>query len=111
MQDGENRIYLRLDRALANLEWIEKLGGMKAHHVVDLTSDHCALLISDSTTQRQIRAKHFHFEAMWTKNAECKTIIENSWGMDFDLSTPEGVMSNLSGCAGELMKWSSKVFG
>ena len=50
MQDGENKIYLRLDRALANLEWIEKFGGMKAHHVVDLTSDHCALLIFDSTT-------------------------------------------------------------
>ena len=29
MQDGENRIYLRLDRALANLEWIDKFGGMK----------------------------------------------------------------------------------
>ena len=48
---------------------------------------------------------------MWTKNAECKNIIENSWGMEFDLSTLEGVISNLSGCAGELMKWSSKVFG
>ncbi|KAL0011107.1 hypothetical protein SO802_006215 [Lithocarpus litseifolius] len=31
--------------------------------------------------------------------------------MDLDLSTPEGVMANLSGCAGELMKCSSKVFG
>ena len=48
---------------------------------------------------------------MWAKNVECKTIIENSLGMDLDLSTPEGVMSNLSGCAVELMKWSSKVFG
>ena len=110
MQDGENKIYLRLDRALANLEWIEKFGGMKAYHVVDSTSDHCALLIFDSTTQCQNRAKRFHFEAMWTKNAECKNIIENSCGVDLDLSTPEGIMSNLSGCAGELMKWSSKVF-
>ncbi|XP_023914218.1 uncharacterized protein LOC112025766 [Quercus suber] len=111
MQDGENRIYLRLDRALANLEWLGKFGGMKAYHVVDSTFDHCALLISDSTTQCQPRAKRFHFEALWTKNAECKTIIENSWGMDSDLSTSEGVMSNLSGCAVELTKWSSKVFG
>ena len=84
---------------------------MKAHHVVDSTSDHYALLISYSITQRQIRAKSLHFEAMWAKNAECKTIIENSWGMDLDLSTLEGIMSNLSGCAVELMKWSSKVFG
>ena len=111
MQDGENRIYLRLDRALANLEWIEKFGGMKAHHVVDSTSDHCALLISDPTFQRQSRAKRFHFEAMWAKNAECKTVIENSWGMNLDLGTPEGIMSNLFNCAVELKKWSSKTFG
>ena len=111
MQDGENIIYLRLDRAFANLEWIGKFGGMKAYHVVNSTSDHYAMLIFDSTTQRQNRAKRFHFKAMWTKNAECKNIIENSWGVEYDLSTPEGVMSNLSGCVGELMKWSSKVFG
>ena len=48
---------------------------------------------------------------MWAKNAECRTVIENSWGMDLDLSTPKGIMSNLSSCAMELMKWSSKMFG
>ena len=47
---------------------------------------------------------------MWTKNVECKNIIENSCGVDLDLSTSKGIMSNLSGYAGELMKWSSKVF-
>ena len=31
--------------------------------------------------------------------------------MNLDLSTPEGIMSNLSGCAAELIRWSSKVFG
>lgn len=48
---------------------------------------------------------------MWTKNAECKTIIENSWGMDLNLSTQEGVMANLSRCVAELSKWSSNVLG
>ena len=95
---------------MANLEWIDKFGGMKAYHLVDSTFDHCALLISDSIIQRRNRAKRFHFEAMWTKNAECKNIIENSCGVDLDLSTSKGIMSNLSGYAGELMKWSSKVF-
>ena len=110
MQGGENRIYLRLDRAFANSEWTEKFGGMKAHHLVDSTSDHSALLISNSTTQHQSRAKRFHFKAMWTKNAECKTIIESSWGVNIDLSTPEGIMSNRNDCAVELMRWGSNVF-
>ena len=46
MQGGENRIYLRLDRAFANSKWTEKFGGMKAHHLVDSTSDHSALCIT-----------------------------------------------------------------
>ncbi|XP_075663425.1 uncharacterized protein LOC142633021 [Castanea sativa] len=110
MQGGDNIIYLRLDRAFTNLEWTEKFGGMKVHHLVDSTSDHSALLVSDSAIQNQTQAKHFHFEAMWTKNAECKAIIENSWGMEFDLNTPDEVMANLSSCAAELTNWSSKVF-
>jgi len=84
---------------------------MKVHHLPDSTSDHSALLVSAFIIQRQTRAKRFHFEAMWTKNVEYKSIIENSWSMDLDLSTPEGVMSNLSRYAVELSKWSSNVFG
>lgn len=48
---------------------------------------------------------------MWTKNVECKAIIENSWGMGFDLSTSKGAMANLSSCDAELKNWSCKVFG
>ena len=48
MQEGENRIQLRLDRALANTEWSGKFEGMRVYHIMDSTSDHCALLITDS---------------------------------------------------------------
>ena len=67
MQGGDNRIYLRLDKAFANLEWFEKFGGVKVHHLPDSTSDHSALLVSTSVIQQQTRAKRFHFEAMWVK--------------------------------------------
>lgn len=48
MQEGENIIQLRLDRALATPEWIEKFDGMRVYHLVDSTSDHCALLLTVS---------------------------------------------------------------
>ena len=48
MQEGENIIQLRLDRALATLEWIEKFDGMRVYHLVDSTSDHCTLLLTVS---------------------------------------------------------------
>ena len=102
MQDGENRIQLRLDRAFATPEWIVKFEGMRVYHLVDSTSDHCALLLTTSPPHRSSHVKRFHFEALWTKNEDRREIIESSWGMGFDLSTLEGMIENLKLCAFEL---------
>ena len=48
MQEGRNKIYLRLDRALVTQEWINHYKDMRVHHLVESASDHCALLIIDS---------------------------------------------------------------
>lgn len=99
MQKGENRIQLRLYRALANIVWIEKFEGVRVYHLINSTSDHCGLLLTNSPPQRVSNVKHFHFEALWTKNEECRDIIESSWGMGVDLSMPEGIMENIKHCA------------
>ena len=111
MQEGENRIQFRIDRALANTEWIGNFEGARVYHLVDSTSDHCALFFTNSPPQHVSNAKRFHFEALWSKNEECRNIIESSWGMGVDLSTPEGFMVNLKRCASELSNWSSSVYG
>ena len=51
MQEGDDRIYLRLDRALATVDWIDHYRETRVYHLVDSTSYHCALLITDSMTQ------------------------------------------------------------
>ncbi|XP_075650072.1 uncharacterized protein LOC142620611 [Castanea sativa] len=76
MQAGDKRAYLRLDRALAMNDWVDKFGEVRVNHLVESTSDHCALFISDPQAPKQPRARHFHFEAMWTKCEESKDIIE-----------------------------------
>ena len=38
----------RLDRALATPEWINHYKDIKVHHLVESTSDHYALLITDA---------------------------------------------------------------
>ena len=95
MQEGDNSISLRLDRAFATPEWVEKFGGLKVHHIADSTSDHLALLVMDSISKRYASEKRFHFEAMWAKNKDCKAVIESSWGMGTNLTTLEGVMENI----------------
>lgn len=96
---------------LATPAWIGKFEGVRVYHLVDSTSDHYALLLTDSPPQRPSNAKCFHFKALWTKNEECKEIIEYSWGMGVNLSTPEGIMENLKLCASGLSNWSSSVYG
>ena len=49
MQEGESRMYLRLDQALATPDWVDHYKDIKVHHLVESTSDHCALPISDDT--------------------------------------------------------------
>ena len=48
MQEGDSRVLLRLDRALATPEWINHYKNVKVHHLVESTSDHCALLLTDA---------------------------------------------------------------
>ena len=78
MQEGENGICLRLDRALATPEWLAKFKRMKVYHLVDSTLDHCALLVTDSRAKHRPKVKRFHFEAHWVKREDCKNIIEAS---------------------------------
>ena len=48
MQEDEDRIYVRLYRALATQNWIDIHKEARVHHIVDSTSDHVALFVSDS---------------------------------------------------------------
>ena len=78
MQSGDNRVYLRLDRAFATSDWIDRFREVKGNHLIDSTSAHYALFIADPRAPKQPRVRHFHFEAMWTKNEACTNIIETA---------------------------------
>ena len=107
MQEGAGRINLRLDRALATCDWIENFEEVKVHHLVDSTSNHCALFISNPQVTKRLRSRRFHFEAFWTKKEDCKGIIELVWGSISDMNTPEGMACGLKHCASKLASWNS----
>lgn len=63
-QEGDNRVYLRLDKAITTLDWLEHFPNVKVQHLEDTTSDHCPLLLADSNTIER-RGKHrFLFKAI-----------------------------------------------
>ena len=102
---------MRLDRAFATSNWIEKFGEVRVNHLVDSTSDHCALYVVDPKTPKQPRTRRFHFEAMWTKNDECRNIIEATWSIAGNVNTAECMAVALKACAMDLKAWSSATFG
>ena len=112
MQEGESRMYLRLDRALATPDWVDHYKDIKVHYIVDSTSDHRVLLISDNTVAHKHPIRHqFQFEAMWAKREECKNIIQEVWGGRHELNSPNGIAASLSHCAEKLSSWNKMVFG
>ena len=111
MQEGASRMYLRLDRVFATSDWIDKFGEARVHHLVDSTSDHCALVLSDPKAPKLPRSHRFHFESMWIKREECKEVIKASWCSGSDLSTPNGIAFALLTCAADLRAWSLTAFG
>ena len=105
MQEGESRVYLRLDRALATPDWVDHFKDVKVHHLVESTSDHCALPISDDTVvQKHPIRRRFQFEAMWVRREECKNIIQEVWDGCHELNSPSGIATRLSHCAKNLSR-------
>ena len=110
MQEGKDRVYLRLDRALATQNWIDKYKEARVHHIVDLTSDHFALLVLDSFIPQHLRKRRFHFKAMWIKKKECKDIIEAAWRNSINQNTPSGMVERLNECVAKLNSWNLATF-
>ena len=104
-------MYLRLDRALVMQEWIDHYRDMRVHHLVESTSDHCALLITDSFVPQSPKKRRFQFEAMWTRRDECRDIIKAAWNESVELHNPNGMVTGLKQYADGLSKWNRLVFG
>ena len=111
MQEGSNIVYLWLDKAFANSEWLSLFKDARVHHLVESTSNHFLLRITDSCSLPPTRKRRFHFEAMWAKREDCQEIIEAAWNEGNSLNTPEGIASNFSRCASELTTWNKSVIG
>ena len=111
MQEGENRVYLRLDRAFATDDWINHFNGTRVLHLVDSTSNHCTLLIADFLAVQPSRKRRFHFEEVWTKKEECKEIIRNAWEGRLHHGTLSSIATCLQNCAADLERWNKSIFG
>ena len=72
-------IWERLDRCLANNDWLIKFAGSKVHHLHCSTSDHIPMLIVPNGIEFARPSKPFRFEEMWLSDKGCDETIAAVW--------------------------------
>ena len=74
-------IWERLDRGVANYEWLAKFPMGRIKHLNCFTLNYRPILLSldENVEHQKWRQKPFHFKAMWVKDPGCKEIITRAW--------------------------------
>lgn len=111
MREGADRIYIRLDWALALDDWRSHFQNTRVHHLIDSIVDHYALLISDKVVVQPPWRGRFYFKATWTHKEECKEVIQDAWNACLDTNSLKGHAFSLRKCVADLSSWSHSVFG
>ncbi|XP_075658760.1 uncharacterized protein LOC142628575 [Castanea sativa] len=76
--DGHS-IWERLDRALANNEWMLRFAESRVHHLSVTSFDHSPLWIRPKSLDLPRVAKPFRFEEMWLSDKGCTEVIKAVW--------------------------------
>ncbi|KAK1554997.1 hypothetical protein Q3G72_020206 [Acer saccharum] len=112
-REGKDNIQQRLDRFLANQQWIDSFLQVTVKHLGFFVSDHRPILLefdSDSRIQKGAE-RGFLFEPFWMKEEDFSEVVKDAWT---EKSPPQSVLDlkyKLSWCAAKLMGWSKERFG
>lgn len=68
----------RLDQGLANNLWQALWPNTNVIHGMVLGSDHCPIIIQ-CNPEIKVGRKLFRFEALWSKDEECREVVHECW--------------------------------
>ena len=103
----------RLDRGVANYEWLARFLIGRIRHLNCFTLDHRLILLSlnPNGEHQRWRRKPFCFEAMWLTNSECNGIISRAWEVNQEGTPMHVVSKKLKKCKKMLTAWNHDHFG
>ena len=106
-------IWERLDRGVANYEWLARFPTGRIRHLNCFTLDHRLILLSlnPNGEHQRWRRKPFCFEAMWLTNSECNGIISRAWEVNQEGTPMHVVSKKLKKCKKMLTAWNHDHFG
>ena len=108
--DGHS-IWERLDRSLANNNWLIQFGGSTIHHLNNNTSDHSTLWILADGLEPVNPTKPFCFKEMWLAEKVCSNTIKYEWSKHKISNLATGIVHKIKECGKALQQWSHRIFG
>ncbi|XP_062011862.1 uncharacterized protein LOC133728462 [Rosa rugosa] len=110
---GGEEIKVRLDRFLANREWMDLFLSSRVIHLKPSKSDHLPIFIEVSTTRprKKRKKKRFRFEAHWLQDAECANVVRRGWNEVEGLNPFHTVCMKIERTRQALWDWSKEKFG
>ncbi|XP_058769081.1 uncharacterized protein LOC131642937 [Vicia villosa] len=101
----DHMIEERLDRALANSEWLASFPLAKLSNLIASHSDHSPILLDCAPVQRVGRSFQFRFENNWLQEDGITEVVSNGWHCEEHID----VVKRISMCAESLENWSRNL--
>ena len=100
----------RLDRVVANKEWIDYFSASTVYHKFSHASDHIPIILQtglDSKFQGRM-ARGFKFEERWLLEEDCGNVIEEAWCcVGCGGSSMASISTKINCCGANLNAWGS----
>jgi hypothetical protein len=113
-QAGLANVKARLDRALANEEFLQKFEHARVRHICTSESDHCMVLVElrgNLNNTWQGGTKQFWYENVWQTHLDYDRLVMESWQRNQNTQGLQGVVDAFHSLQGELQPWGAREFG
>ncbi|XP_038698501.1 uncharacterized protein LOC119996067 [Tripterygium wilfordii] len=110
-RDPNSFIKERLDRAVANHEWLQRWEHYLVHHVKMSSSDHSCIYVfwDPSQIPRRRRTTKFKYDPGWGCTETCKELVRQHWVVKPMRSNGHNALShlkhNLGRCGPMIQQW------
>ncbi|KAA3489557.1 reverse transcriptase [Gossypium australe] len=99
----ETNIRERLDRGVANDEWMTMFLEVTIQHLIHSFSYHCPLLINTRMVEKWLNNRVFKFEAWWIMEGSFGEEVKNIWETSF-----ENLLQKLDNLKEGLKRWARR---
>ena len=109
-KEGLANIKEKLDQYICDQEWQSLFPKVGVRHLCNSNSDHNSILL-DTILEPDVLSWPFRFEAMWTREEESRSVVENAWKIWVEGSQGSKLVKKLSVTCREIKHWNKSTFG